>query len=809
LFQCRTTKLCISSDKVCDRHFDCGYDDSSDEADCPCQVSEEDSQSSYLRPILIPLMSLKCYVKKSEVDTTCLREAKVDVRMREFKSRVLDVISDKSCGLSDCNLSHVELIAGQTPLVTLGGEEMSRTGGKFVLGRYSTGITLPLAAKNWTYHFTADSKKNSSEMKLEKDDCVSKWITSEVLVERMFASIMLKASSRQSKLCQCDASQLGRLSYFNHYHLPSPYYQDASAYYHDKVRARGQFELLYTTQFDCRPDQYVYEVRLNDFYPSVSFSSGRESDKNYPVLLHFVSPIENCRVLDEDAMRLWTIMTFANGGSMKTKEGQPWITVSNGTLRIFRAILCSKTRVFEFVYSEAKLTFLVAAWKGHSFQQSFEVANQQFGNHLSNANFSKLVTVNVQEVTNKELFAVGNKHLFHEIFTKSADNMALAGRSFYRLYLPRHQRDYVQKSGESSILESLSAIGIQSNSSFFKLCSTVTENNCSMTPIKDKERIATVLSSRWSRSCLNIELQDSNVYSILPSKVDTIFIMLEPNETKLVKDPNQVTKEVTVNAKLIRGDDQENISSPQTKLVRISGQMVCENELILEYPSFYVTALISALMNNNSECLTEICEPTAEVFKTSNGFSFLGPFESVWKSSCFKEFGYDLVENIFKAKENGILTLNKFWAFDHYDFLIYSSDKSVNQVESIYLSNVAYGIEIALTILMTMICVITVAGNALVCFAISIDSWSKKSVYQYLQISLCLADITMGLAGAGSILYIQIGLLKGYINIYDFIDEDVFTSTFDNPQEASRSGLNQFYFITSSPGLVICGALVR
>ena len=118
-------------------------------------------------------------------------------------------------------------------------------------------------------------------------------------------------------------------------------------------------------------------------------------------------------------------------------------------------------------------------------------------------------------------------------------------------------------------------------------------------------------------------------------------------------------------------------------------------------------------------------------------------------------------------------------------------------------------IEVVLALLMSVICLVTVLGNGLVLAAIAVDPTVKKSVYQYFQMSLCLADVLMGLAGAGSIAWTQFGLLLGSINIYDFITADAFTTSFESPEEAQRSGLNQFYFITAKVSLVVCGALVR
>ena len=50
--------------------------------------------------------------------------------------------------------------------------------------------------------------------------------------------------------------------------------------------------------------------------------------------------------------------------------------------------------------------------------------------------------------------------------------------------------------------------------------------------------------------------------------------------------------------------------------------------------------------------------------------------------------------------------------------------------------------------------------------------------------SLCLADVLMGLAGAGSGVFTQFSLLFGYLNICDFIEPDIFKASFENPVEA-------------------------
>ena len=50
--------------------------------------------------------------------------------------------------------------------------------------------------------------------------------------------------------------------------------------------------------------------------------------------------------------------------------------------------------------------------------------------------------------------------------------------------------------------------------------------------------------------------------------------------------------------------------------------------------------------------------------------------------------------------------------------------------------------------------------------------------------SLCLADVLMGLAGAGCGVFTQFSLLFGYLNICDFIAADAFKASFENPVEA-------------------------
>ena len=72
-------------------------------------------------------------------------------------------------------------------------------------------------------------------------------------------------------------------------------------------------------------------------------------------------------------------------------------------------------------------------------------------------------------------------------------------------------------------------------------------------------------------------------------------------------------------------------------------------------------------------------------------------------------------------------------------------------------------------------------------------------MYQYFQMSLCLADVLMGLAGAGCGVFTQFSLLFGYLNICDFIDADAFEASFENPVEAQVPFfLNRTHFFLMS-----------
>ena len=81
--------------------------------------------------------------------------------------------------------------------------------------------------------------------------------------------------------------------------------------------------------------------------------------------------------------------------------------------------------------------------------------------------------------------------------------------------------------------------------------------------------------------------------------------------------------------------------------------------------------------------------------------------------SCFKEFGYKLISNISRAGDSGLLTMNKFWAFENYNYLVFTNEVTetthhcARQVESFYLSDLAFAAEIGLATLMTIICLVS------------------------------------------------------------------------------------------------------
>ncbi len=179
----------------------------------------------------------------------------------------------------------------------------------------------------------------------------------------------------------------------------------------------------------------------------------------------------------------------------------------------------------------------------------------------------------------------------------------------------------------------------------------------------------------------------------------------------------------------------EDAMKPQTRLVEINGQIYCPNPLVKNYTNFYVPTMVSAHISKNERCHRLLCSSRRKLYLEQGGIRFLGPFHEIWHSSCFEEFGYELIASIYEvrfsphheilvidcmvnmripmlqARDNGLLTMNKFWAFEHFNYLVFALDvpehERLNQIESSYLSSAAYGIEIFLGTLMALICLVS------------------------------------------------------------------------------------------------------
>jgi hypothetical protein len=140
-----------------------------------------------------------------------------------------------------------------------------------------------------------------------------------------------------------------------------------------------------------------------------------------------------------------------------------------------------------------------------------------------------------------------------------------------------------------------------------------------------------------------------NDYSILSSEVDTYYIMINNSYTMLVEDPDLIVQRADLRTKGLRGDGSGSVLQPQTKLAEINGQIVCPNKLVKEYPTFYVPTMVSAHINNNSKCLKLLCNSERKTYFEQGGMKFLGPFHEIWKSSCFEEYGFELIESIYEV----------------------------------------------------------------------------------------------------------------------------------------------------------------
>ena len=96
----------------------------------------------------------------------------------------------------------------------------------------------------------------------------------------------------------------------------------------------------------------------------------------------------------------------------------------------------------------------------------------------------------------------------------------------------------------------------------------------------------------------------------------------------------------------------------------------------------------------------------------------------------------------------------------------------------------------------------TLVGNILTILTLTVEI--KRTLYQYLQvgisqeylkmifhmqISLCLADILLGVCGPLNTAIITIFLFSGALEEQDFLNPDLF-SKFQNPREAKSVGFN-------------------
>ncbi len=828
MFKCQTSGRCIFLHQVCDGSFDC-VSDSSDESNCPCDEAQQ--ESVYFRPLLVPLLSVRCSAPEVAVDAGCLTKSVVTAHVVEVSeadngnNTVWITLAD-DCGLRFCNFTNLPLdVRHDTPVALVGGGSAFSQGGKLTSYGYVAEVLLPLVARGFIYKVLLPH--DQPEMTVNHDDdassrekfCHLDKIMSPEMSHRIFAWQLLHSA----RSCDCDFANIGRVKYFNVYYLPSPSIQDMPEYFYDKVYHRmGQFELLFTNQSECFFDANNAATNLNDFFPSVIYGAGQSQDhKNYPVKLFlYQSPSECSSSASEAALSLLTTLAFGASGHMQTAEKGQWRTVDNGTLHMLEKIVCdSSAETFEYEYSLDNVTYLVICGKNCiELEFTFAAANQRFGlytyHRLNDRNFTKTITVIVKSVGDgNNITHVGNANLYHELFVQHGSNTSLKDLTFTRLYLPRDQRDYVQTSGVKSLDQSLRERGIATKQYFLKVCSdSQQKQDCVLDPLEESGQIEKALAARWSIQCLRVRLANDS-YDILRSQADTYFVMVNLSSARLVQDKSLETG-ITPKVKVLPGALKPNKFRPQTKLVELQGSIYCSNSFINTYRSFYVPTLVSALIGRNEECVKEVCQPKGIYFEDAQGRSFLGPFYALWKSSCFQEFGYDLIRTIYDAEERGLLTVNKFWAFENFNYMVFSARTSISearsrQVESVYLSDWGFALEVALGVIMAFICLVTVFGNLLVFFAILIDPTTNKSVYQYFQMSLCLADVLMGLAGAGGIVYTQFALLFGGLNIFNFIEENAFVTTFENPLEARRSGLNQFYFVTDNVSFVVCGALVR
>lgn len=166
--------------------------DSSDESDCPCHEKDAGSQSTFLRPILMPLMTMKCNKYEEKLDIECLR--KTIVKLDFKKDQVLIRIRD-DCGINSthCHLDQIWLQPGEDPPMKMMGNVLRRGKSKVFdishLAAKLAGIKLPLVWQNISYFYSQD--------RFEDKNCFEQNVLSNDLTQRIFATLL---KSEESKL---------------------------------------------------------------------------------------------------------------------------------------------------------------------------------------------------------------------------------------------------------------------------------------------------------------------------------------------------------------------------------------------------------------------------------------------------------------------------------------------------------------------------------------------------------------------------------------------------------------------------------
>ena len=165
--------------------------DSSDESDCPCHEKDAGSQSTFIRPILMPLMAMKCNKHQEKHDIECLRKTIVGLDFKE--DQVLITLQD-DCGINatHCHLDQIWLQPGDDPPMRMAGNVLRRGKSKSFdishLAAKLAGIELPLVWKNISYVYSQD--------RFQDKNCFERLALSNDLTQRIFATLMKNENSR-------------------------------------------------------------------------------------------------------------------------------------------------------------------------------------------------------------------------------------------------------------------------------------------------------------------------------------------------------------------------------------------------------------------------------------------------------------------------------------------------------------------------------------------------------------------------------------------------------------------------------------